>query len=230
MKSVIRSIKRHFGVTARHVAVRSRRPWYWRLLLTGLLILSGYLFAYWQFLGGGFKAGSMQSLRQQNQSLRANIVRAERQLQIERSAQSNLAKEFSTLQDESMRLKEDIAFYKNVLNDNSSIAELKFYNFRLSKGTEPNRYNYYILLAQSGRHNNAVQGQLHFTLNSAQGEKTVLLPLGATAAPKINFKYYQQLEGSLTVAVPAMGATIEASFTENGASQAKISQKVDLPI
>lgn len=234
MKPIARRIRRHFGATAQHVAIRSQRPWYWRLLVIVLLILLGYGLAYWQFVGGGFNADSIKNLRQQNQLLHANVVQVERQLQVERSAQTSLAKEMSTVQDESMRLKEDVAFYKNILNDNDGAGELKFYSFRLNKGAQPGRYDYHILLSQSGRHNNAVQGQLRFTLSSAQGEKTVLQPLtmngDEAAMVKINFKYYQRLEGSLVVPYAAAGATVEASFTESGASQPRISQKADLPV
>jgi len=233
MKPLSRRIKRHFGATAKHVAIRSQRPWYWRLLFISILMLLGYLLAYWQFVGGIFNADSIKKLRQQNQLLHANVVQIERQLQVERSAQASLAREMSGLQDESMRLKEDVAFYKNVLNDNSGVADPKFYSFKLSKGATPNRYDYHIMLAQSGRHNSAVQGHLQFTLSTA-GEKTSLLPLtpDGKEAPlvKINFKYYQRLEGSLDVPNAVSGATVEASLIENGASQPRISQKADLPV
>lgn len=233
MKSLIRRFRQHFGATAKRVAVRSQRPWYWRLLLAGMLISLGYVLAYWQLIGGGLDADSMQGLRQQSRTLQANVVRMQRELQFERSAQTNLAKELRNLQDESMRLKEDVAFYKNILNDNSGAGELKFYSFRVSKSTQPNHYDYYILLAQSGRHNPSVQGQLHLKLSSAQGEK-IALPLTEAGrvqpAIKINFKYYQRLEGSFAVPNAETAYTVEASFIETGASQPKISQKTDLPV
>lgn len=234
MKRVSRGIKRHFGATARNVAVRSQRPWYWRLLLAALLVLLGYLLAYWQIVGGGLDAQSLQSLRQENSDLHASMVRIQRQLQVERAAQATLAKEIDSLQGESMRLKEDVAFYKNILSDSSAAGELKFYSFRLSKGERPNEYDYHILLAQSGRNNKPVQGQLQFTLNSAQGNAVALRPLadGGSAAStvKVNFKYYQRLDGSLIVPDAAAGASVEASFIENGARRATISHKVDLPV
>lgn len=232
MRRISRAIKRYFGATAHKVAVRSQRPWYWRLLLTGALILLGYLLAYWQIVGGGFDAQSIQSLHQENSALHASMVRLQRQLQVERAAQATLTKEIDSLQDESMRLKEDVAFYKNILSDSSTTGELKFYSFRLSKGARPNEYDYHILLAQSGRNSKPVQGQLQFTLNSTQGEGVALHPLtnGATSpAIKVNFKYYQRLDGSFIVPNAVAGASVEASFIENGAGQARIRQKTDLP-
>ena len=234
MRRFSRGIKRHFGATARNVAVRSQRPWYWRLLLAAILVLLGYVLAYWQIISGGFDAQSIQSLRQENSALHASMVRMQRQLQVERAAQTTLAKEIDSLQGESMRLKEDVAFYKNILSDSSAEGELKFYSFRLSKGERPNEYDYHILLAQSGRNNKPVQGQLQFTLNPAQGNAIVLRPLAngsrAAAAVKVNFKYYQRLDGSFIVPNAPAGASVEARFTENGARRARISHRADLPV
>ena len=229
MRRVRRGIKRHFGATARNVSIRSRRPWYWRLLLAAGLVLLGYLFAYWRIVGGGFDAQSLQSLRQENSALHASMVRIQRQLQVERAAQSTLAKEIDNLQGESMRLKEDVTFYKNILSDSSAAGELKFYSFRLSKGARPNEYDYHILLAQSGRNNKPVQGQLQFSLNLPQGNTTALQSQINGGGIKVNFKYYQRLDGSIIVPDAAAGASVEASFIENGTSRARISQEADLP-
>lgn len=233
MRGIVRNIKRHYGATAKRVAVRSQRPWYWRWVLPAVLISLGYLLAYWQFTGGSKQA--MQILRQENQLLRINAVRSERKLQVARAAQTNLAQELKVLQDESMRLKEDVAFYKNILSDNADEGELKFHSFRLSKTADPRRYNYYILLTHSpGRNKKAMQGQIQFTLITSQGAKTALmvLPKDGAESPniKVDFKYYQRLEGSVRVAEAANGADVVAEFVKDDGSQSRISQKATLPI
>ncbi|MGZ8258325.1 MAG: DUF6776 family protein [Methylotenera sp.] len=120
MKPVRRRIRRHFGltVTAKRVAVRSRRPWYFPWGIAALLALTGYLIAYWQFTGG--EENISEKLKQtalENQSLQTKIVQVERQLQIEQSAQSNLEKELNLVQDENIHLKEDLLFYQKMLNN-----------------------------------------------------------------------------------------------------------------
>ena len=52
----------------------------------------------------------------ENQTLNTKVIQVERQLQIEKAAQTNLAKELDTVQDENMHLKEDLLFYKNMVN------------------------------------------------------------------------------------------------------------------
>ncbi|HQS44515.1 MAG: hypothetical protein B7Y16_06185 [Methylotenera sp. 24-45-7] len=116
MKPVRRRIRRHFGLTAKQVAVRSKRPWYLQWGITGLYIAVGYLLAYWQFSSGKEVYQKLQQATLENQSLHTKIIQVERQLQIEQAAQTNLAKELNAVQDENMHIKEDLFFYKNMLN------------------------------------------------------------------------------------------------------------------
>jgi hypothetical protein len=116
MKPVRRRIRRHFGLTAKQVAIRSRRPWYLQWCITGLYVLLGYLIAYWQFSGFHELAKKVQQTTLENQTLHTKIIQMERQLQIEKAAQTNLAKELNMVQDENMHIKEDLLFYKKMLN------------------------------------------------------------------------------------------------------------------
>lgn len=117
MKPVRRRIRRHFGLTAKQVAVRSQRPWYFQWVVAALFIMGGYLIAYWQLTGGGENLGEkLKYATLENQTLQTKIIQVERQIQIEKAAQSNLEKELNAVQDENIRIKEDLLFYKNIVN------------------------------------------------------------------------------------------------------------------
>jgi hypothetical protein len=121
MKPVRRRIRRHFGLTAKQVAVRSQRPWYFQWCVAALLLAIGYFTAYWQFTGGGenlrVKLGKTTN---EIQILQTKVIRMGRQVQIEQAAQSNLEKEMDIVQDENIKLKEDLLFYKNMLKNRRS--------------------------------------------------------------------------------------------------------------
>ena len=118
MKPVRRRIRRHFGLTAKQVAVSSRRPWYFQWAGGLLFVAAGYLLAYWQFSGSGENIGEkLGHATLENQALQTKVIQVERQLQIEQSAQSNLGKELNLVQDENIHIKEDLIFYKNMLNN-----------------------------------------------------------------------------------------------------------------
>ena len=231
-----RGVRRHFGPTAAHVAIQPRLPWYWRSLILLLLLLLGYAAGYWQFAAGDLAAltAKAEKAALETQSLKAKIVHYERQLQVEQAAQVNLAKELAALQEEDMRIKEEIEFYKNILKVAPGAAgELKMHSFKLSKGTLENQYNYNIMLMQSGRHDKLVQGQLNLVLQGMRDGQTVSVPVGVAPEAqgiKINFKYYQRVEGSFSVPDDMTGQALQANFMATGAGQPQISQKMDLPV
>lgn len=122
MKPVRRKIRRHFGLTAKQVAVRSKRPWYFQVLLAVLFVTVGFGSAYWIFQGGENKSihQKYEQIILENRALQTKLVGAQRELQIELATNNNLAKELATVQDESIKTKEDLFFYKNMLNGKRS--------------------------------------------------------------------------------------------------------------
>lgn len=231
-----RGFKKQFGPLAPHVAVRPQLPWYGRAIVAFALVLLGYIVGYWQFAAGDLNilTSQVQQLALENQSLQAKIVHHERQLQVEQAAQANLAKELAVLQEEDMRIKEDIEFYKSILKvAPGATGELKLHSFKLTRGSLANQYNYNILLMQSGKHDKLVQGQLNLVLSGTRGGQPVILPVsGVTEAEgiKINFKYYQRVEGSFVIPDDVAGQALEASFVAAGTNQPYITKKMDLPI
>jgi hypothetical protein len=85
-------------------------------VIAALYIITGYLLAYWQFAGSEDIYQKLQQATLENQTLHTKIIQVERQLQIEQAAQTNLTKELNEVQDENMHIKEDLLFYKNMLN------------------------------------------------------------------------------------------------------------------
>jgi hypothetical protein len=117
MKPVKRKIRRHFGLTAKQVAVRSQRPWYFQAVLALLCVTLGFALAYW-LLHDDEGAVIRQQLQQstiENKDLATKLVGAQRELQVELATNNTLAKELATVQDESIKMKEDLYFYKNML-------------------------------------------------------------------------------------------------------------------
>ena len=122
MKPVRRKIRRHFGLTAKKVAVRSKRPWYFQLLLAISFVIFGFSLAYWLLHEGENKNIRQKSelISIENRALQAKLVGAQRALQIQLATNNNLAKELASVQDENIKIKEDLFFYKNMLNGKKS--------------------------------------------------------------------------------------------------------------
>jgi hypothetical protein len=115
MKPVRRKIRRHFGLTAKQVAVRSQRPWYFQWIVAGLFVVVGYLGAYWQLTDGENLAAKLNQAVLENQVFQTKIIQVEQQIKIEQASQKNLNEELKLVHDENIKLKEDLLFYKNML-------------------------------------------------------------------------------------------------------------------
>ncbi|MCB5189107.1 hypothetical protein LG200_13945 [Methylobacillus caricis] len=235
MKRLSRRFKRHFNRPGRRVAIKSHRAWYWQALAAVLLVGIGYLLAYWHLtIGAKFSPTFHVSPVLTDEALLAKVVFAERQLQVQRAMQEGLAKELAGVQEESMKLKESVNFYQSILEENASGDRAKLNSFKLEKGKAANQYQYHLVLSQQGSHSKAIQGSLKLALEGTDATGTkVKMPLkndqDNAAQIKINFRYYQRVDGSFTLPDGVTGEMVEASFLENGAKQPNISQKVGLP-
>lgn len=121
MKPFRRRVRRHFGLTAKRVAVRTQRPWYFRVIVTLMLVASGFGLAYWMLHSDDIETvrQKLQQAELENKQLEAKLIGAQRELQVELATNNNLAKELATVQDENLKIKEDLFFYKNMLGKRS---------------------------------------------------------------------------------------------------------------
>jgi hypothetical protein len=147
--------------------------------------------------------------------------------------QKDLAKDLTALQEENVRLKEDIGFYKSILEDSSSVGVVKLHSFKVSKASSPGEYQFRILLIQSGKHDKSVQGRLQLELTGTQDGKPVTQIIAAGTQPKgsfkINFKYYQPIEGGFSVPDNLVITGVQAKFFQTGFSEPKLTQSASMP-
>lgn len=234
MSYLVRELRHRFGIAARGVAVRAAIPWYMRLLLILMLVTCGFLIGYWRYSGEGAAQLREQIARltEENRQLRTQSIHVESQKQVTQVAQKDLANDMATLQEENVKLKEDVAFYKNILEDSSSVALVKVHSFKITKSVRPGEYDFRLLLIQSGRHDKSVQGLLQMTLNGNQDSKPVAIPINPAVGVKgfkINFKYYQPVEGSFTVPANLAVTGLQAKFFQAGSSEPKLTDSATLP-
>ncbi|MDP1659303.1 MAG: hypothetical protein Q8L73_08120 [Methylotenera sp.] len=117
MKPVRRKIRKHFGLTAKQVAVHSQRPWYFQWAIAALFVGIGYSAAYWQFTGGENLVEKLKQAILENQGLQTRVIQVEQQIKIEQASQKNLNEELKLIHDENIKLQEDLLFYKNMLGN-----------------------------------------------------------------------------------------------------------------
>lgn len=231
MRRTLRRLRGRNTRIAKPVAVRAKRPWYWLVLMVLVPLLAGYAIAYWQLSGRDeFHAGvTAEQIQADNRAISQQLVLTERQLQIERATRSNAIKEMAALQDKILRLKEDVAFYKGILDEGGSAGVVQLHSVKLVKASKPGGYRYQILLVQNGRHDKMVKGRLRLVLQD--GKSIVRNIEGASGKHNqmLSFKYYQRIEGTFNVPAGFQAQTLLVEFSESDKKLPQLTQVVKLP-
>lgn len=243
MRTISRNVRRRFGISAPRMSVRLHVSWYWRMAFWITTIAVAYALGMWIYNAGmkfaGFDRGETeqelgrlselsQKLQKENDSLRTEKSSAERQLQIERAAQTDLAKTVRSLQAESTRLKEEVAFFQSMMAPDKGKMGVTISRFQLEATPVAREYRYKLVVAQAGQRDKDFFGTVQLQAKLTQNGLVVALPIGGDKPVALNFRYYQPLEGTFQVPEGAQVAGIEARVFENGNNQPKVVQTTKL--
>ena len=228
------------------MTVRTHVAWYWRWL--GMVVAAGVSLALaaWIYDAGrrfaGFDRSEVEQelsqlrattarLQEESRGLRAIADASESRLKIEQSAQSQLAMQVKSLEDQNTRLKEDLAFFENLtpVGDKVSIHRL-----RVEPDVLPGEYRYRLLVLQAGKRDRTFQGSLQLLINvqDDRASGTIVLPdksSGGNSPPfKLAFKYFQRVEGTFRVPPGAKVLTVQVRVLESGSDQARATENFNL--
>lgn len=237
----LRSLKTRTGISAPRLLVRTHIPWPLRFFMMGALLALGVWGGKWVFERGMELAGfekyraeqrltTLESrkdqLEQENAALRAANQRTAQQIEIEQVAQKDLAKSIKALQDENATLREDNAFFRNLLSPDKGADPVSIYHFKLERNPVlAGEHRYRLLLLKSGKREQEFVGQVQLLITAVgrNGEKlTFTVPevkAGAAKTIGVSFKYYQRLEGMFQLPDGVSVKTVQVRVFESGAAQ-----------
>jgi hypothetical protein len=246
--SVLRVLRRSFGISAPRMAVRPEVPWHWRSLRVGawvaLALAAGWLLI--KVVGGaGFSYGhldtelarlqdSVESQEKELTDLRARAAQTERQLQMERAAAADLAKQVKALTFDNAKLKEDLAFFQSVMSPaGARDGAVSVSRFRLQPEATAGEYRYQMVLVQSGQRTKEFKGRLQFVIDvQQQGRKvTMTVPNDKEIDAKdyqLNFKFFQRVEGTFKLSPGSVLQGIQVRVFENGSRSPKLTQNLNV--
>jgi hypothetical protein len=246
MPSLAKRIRLRFGISAPRMMVRTQLAWYWRWLVVIMIAACSYAIGTWAYDAGRRFAGfdrseledelkrlrsSVSRLQAEAGRLRATSDAGESKLKMEQSAQAQLASQVKLLVEENTRLKEDLAFFENLA---PSGERLTIHRFTVHPEALPGEYRYRMLVTVGGaRKERQFQGSIQLVVNvQTQGRNAMLLipedSRADVAAFNLNFKYFQRVEGTFRVPEKVKVQSVQARVLEQGSSQAKAVQLVDL--
>jgi hypothetical protein len=104
--------------------------------------------------------------------------------------------------------------------------------FLVQNDALPGEYRYRLLLTQSGQRSKDFLGSLQFVVNLQQDNKKVVMTLPADGDKankgfKLNFRFYQRVEGTFRVAPGAVVKTMQVRIFEDGSAEPRLTQAVN---
>ena len=242
----LKLLKRRFGVQAPRVAIRPQMPWYLRwggiacgvIAAAGLTALAHHYGQSYSGTGSGHvetsqEQSSTQSVQTQpaTAALKAELAAALRQLQIERAAQVDLAKQLKMLADENAQLREDIAILQTVSAPGSQTDGVSVSSVRVEPNPAPGEYTYRIVLVQTGARTKPFRGSYELIVHlDRDGVRTgMTIPDSAEKASgtyQLDFRVHQRIDGTFRVAPGSAVKSVQVRVFEGRQPQPKIMQTI----
>jgi len=232
----LRRLRSRFGISAPRVAVRTHLPWYWRATAAVAILAVSIAAAGWIYDAGrrfsGFDRGEtkqeLDRLRVQSAKLEQEVTRLRSladasgsKLQIEITAQQQLAHQAKTLEDENVQLKEDLAVFENLAQAEGPEGSLSINRLRVEADIG-DQYRYRMLVAiQGGKKERSFNGSLQLLVTLQQNGKSVKMVLPSVGLPEansylLNFKYFRRVEGTFKIPAGAQIKSVEVRLLQNG--------------
>lgn len=189
-----------------------------RVLVVALIGLSAWA-AWWLYdLGKLNGAAALESLRDRHQALqqrheelgseadtmRERVAVLERSSEIDRLAARDVKNELGSLQQELQTAREEIEFYRGIVSPGDVKPGLRIHRFTLSKGHDPDKFDYDLVLTQLKRNDRVVRGYVDWTILGKTGDGPTQLKLAEvteaeTGQLDFSFRYFQHLKGSVSL-------------------------------
>ena len=248
MRGIGRRIRSSFGLGSTRVSIRPQLAWYWRWLINGVALALVAAVVWWivqnSYRMTGFSADEarqrISTLDDENRRIkveldgaRATVVERDRQLQIEKASQTELARSVVQLQDENARLKEDLGFLQRIMSSGTTPEGIGVSDLKVEREGASSEYRYRMLLTQGGQRKQDFKGRVQVVARVAQGSDTSSLTFPDPALPEttgsFEFRFYHKVEGRFRIPEGAALKGVDVRVLAVPGGQVKLSRTINFP-
>lgn len=228
------------------VKVKSRNPW--RRVSAVVLIVSAINLGAWgAYELGRKKAGfdnshaarelndmrsQIQALEDDNEHLHERTAALQQGSKVDHYAYKDVSKSLKSLQDEIYELKEEVAFYRTILEPGQTDKGLRVQSLKVLPDGRHHQFRYKLVLTQVITNAQPVQGDVQVTVhgikNGAQGTLSLNdLTTDGERNLHFRFKYFQKLEGVLTFPAGFTPTRVDLRVIPRGRSKEIVERTFD---
>lgn len=215
---------------------------YWWGLSTLVVLGISVFIADWVYDAGRRFAGfdhsateqEISTLHQKMSDLEKEVVRlrgladaSESRLQIELTAQQQLARQVKLMEEENAQLKDDLSVFEALAQAGGQDGSLNINRLRVEPdGGSATQYRYRMLVSMNGGNKEReFKGNLQLALNLQQqghGVMMLLPPAAESASPqyRINFKHFRRIDGTFPIPANTRIKSVEVRLLQDGVLKA----------
>jgi hypothetical protein len=248
MRGIGRRIRSSFGIGSSRMAIRTQLPWYWRWLTNLLMVALVAVLVWWIVQNSnritGFNPDEararLDSLSQENLRMkgeldvaRATLTERDRQLQIDKASQTELARSVAQLQEENASLKEDLGFLRRLMSSGATPEGLGLSDLKVEREGASRDYRYRMLLMQGGQRKQDFRGRVQVVARVAQGNTNATLTFPDPALPEttgsFEFRFYHKVDGRFSIPEDGTLKSVEVRVLAVPGGQVKLSRTINFP-
>jgi hypothetical protein len=239
-----RRFRSSFGIGSSRMAIRSQLAWYWRWILN-LLTMGLVAAVVWWLVQNSYRITGFnveearqqiasqgeenERLKRELDSSKATLVERDRQLQIEKAAQTELARNVAQLQDENSSLKEDLGFLRKLMSSGTTPEGVGLSDLKVERDGA-REWRYRMLLTQGGQRKQDFKGRVQVVARVAQGGTTTTLtypdPALPEAAGSFEFRFYHKVEGRFAIPEGSTLKSVDVRVLAVPGGQVKLSRTI----
>jgi len=246
MRGLGRRIRSNFGMGASRMSIRVQTAWYWRWLGNLLLMILVAAVVWWVMenssrLTGESQEGARQEaaslaevnrkMREELEAARGTLVERDRQLQIEKASQTELARTVVQLQEENASLKEDLGFLRRLMSSGATPEGIAVSDLKVEREAKPNEFRYRMLLVQGGQRKQDFKGRVQIVARIARGQalSTQTYPESDPGeAGAFEFRFYHRVEGRFAIPEDAVLRSVDVRILAVPGGQVKLSRTINM--
>jgi cell division protein FtsB len=159
-------------------------------------------------------------LRERNDEVAASLARAERQLQIDKTAYAELSASLADSTRQISGLREELSFYRSIIAPSDGRDGAQVQDFQITSTGEADRYQYRLTLIQPLAQSDPFRGRVDFEIEGSLGgeARVVRVPAADAAAIELSFRYFQTLEGFMNLPSEFRPSRVKVNVVAQGAN------------
>ena len=217
--------------------------WVWILLV--LLLIAGVGWLGYQMGGPDlqerivsfkpFAEKRLKSLQDERDELRRELNRVQREAQMDQVALKAVKEQIKQFQTERLEMEEELAFLRGIVSDTSDKNRLRVQKFKLKPGLEKGQFDYQFSVSQVINSETTAKGKILISVEGLQQDQAVALDLkdmtdGKLRSHKMQFRFFQNIEGTLTLPDDFIPAKIVIEVDPEGKKQDSVKAIYDWPL